>query len=131
MGEDDIPPEVKAFLADHIESVLQLEVLLLLRSRAGEGWSADAVSREFRIDSAWTGGQLATLAGSGLLSHAPGGQFHYAPRSPALDQAVAATAEAYATRRVTLIGLIFSKPPSPLRSFADAFRIRKEPKHDG
>ena len=33
---------------------------------------------------------------------------------------------AYAERRVTVINLIFSKPIDKLRSFADAFRIKKE-----
>jgi len=32
----------------------------------------------------------------------------------------------YADRRVTVIGLIFSKPVDKIRSFADAFRIRKD-----
>jgi hypothetical protein len=139
VGEDDIPPQVKAFLADTIDSVLQLEIVLLLRGRRGERWTADTVSREFRIDPAWTAGQMANLAAAGLFDrvHDParggggggggaGAAYQYAPQNEALDEAVAATEQAYATRRVTVIALIHSRPPSPLRSFADAFRLRKD-----
>jgi hypothetical protein len=137
VGEDDIAPEVRTFLASHIESVLQLEVLLLMRSRAGETWTAESVSREFRIDPTWTEQQLANLAALGALAREAGGAYRYGPASESLERVISATADAYGTHRVTLIGLIFSKPPSPLRSFADAFRLRKDSKdsnrerHDG
>ena len=130
MGEDDIPPEVRAFLARHIESVLQLEVLLLLRAHADHVWTADAVSREFRIDPTWTAEQLANLAAHGILGREESAGYRYAPATAEMEGAVSATADAYATHRVTLIGLIFSKPPSPIRSFADAFRLRKDPPKD-
>jgi hypothetical protein len=53
--------------------------------------------------------------------------FHYAPASGSpLDAAVAQLARDYAERRVTIITLIFSKPVDKLRSFADAFRLRKD-----
>jgi hypothetical protein len=35
-------------------------------------------------------------------------------------------ARAYAERRVNVIALIFSKPATSLRHFADAFRLRKD-----
>jgi hypothetical protein len=98
-----------------------------------------------KIDAAWAGGQLEKLASRGILEPASkcdgepadsvargsvaggaGGGFCYAPRSPELDASVAAVADAYAVRRVSVIGLIFSKPTSNLKSFADAFRIRKD-----
>ena len=45
---------------------------------------------------------------------------------PELDQAVVRLAKDYAERRVTVITLIFSKPVDKLRTFADAFRLRKD-----
>ena len=39
-------------------------------------------------------------------------------------------ATAYASHRVSIIGLIFSKPTSNLKTFADAFRIRKDKDKD-
>ena len=72
----------------------------------------------------------------GILARSAGPEseaaYQYAPHNAALDATINAFDEAYTTRRVTIIGLIFSEPPSPLRSFADAFRLRKDKdKSDG
>ena len=131
-AEDAIPNEVRAFIAAHVESVLQLELLLLLHAQAPRAWTADELARELRIDPAWASGQLASLAGADVLaatqSNPPA--YRYEPRTPPLDAAVRGLAREYANRRVTIIGLIFSKPIDKIRSFADAFRFRKE-KGDG
>jgi hypothetical protein len=68
------------------------------------------------------------MAAGGLAAAAEGtpAQFRYAPRTPDLAGAVEELAQAYADRRVSVIGLIFAKPTDKLRSFADAFRIRKD-----
>ena len=126
-----VPQEVTTFLADHIESVLQLELLLLLRADPARLWSAAALAHEMKIDPVFTAAQLDTFYAQGLLAgeartDAPGAAYRYAPASAALDATVAAVAAAYASHRVSIIGLIFSKPTSTLKSFADAFRIRKD-----
>jgi hypothetical protein len=145
LGENGINPQVKAFLADHIDSVLELELLLLLRAHAPQAWTPAALAAELKIDSTWAAAQLATFASRGLLvrtgadpagsattagaappSGSADGGYRYEPETPQLDAAVAAVADAYASHRVTIIGLIFSKPTSTLKSFADAFRIRKD-----
>lgn len=110
---------------DRIESVGQLEVLLLL-SRASGPLTADAVARELRIDPAGAEQQLQQLVRRGLVAGSQSG-FVYAPATPELAAAMADLARLYADRRVTVISLIYSKPPDALRSFADAFRIRKDP----
>jgi hypothetical protein len=60
----------------------------------------------------------------------PEPQYQFAPVDPAIAPAVAALAGLYATHRVSIISMIFSKPADRLRSFADAFRFRKD-KNDG
>jgi len=132
-AEEAIPQPVRAFIAAHVESVLQLELLLLLHAQAPRPWTADELARELRIDAAWASAQLASLAGAGVLDAgaADPPAYRYAPRTPQLDAAVAGLARAYAARRVTVIGLIFSKPVAKIRSFADAFRFRKDRDVDG
>jgi hypothetical protein len=39
---------------------------------------------------------------------------------------VAALAAAYRESRVAVIQLVFARPSDPLRSFADAFRMRRD-----
>lgn len=110
---------------------MQLEVLLLLAAaaEAGKVWTAKDLAQQLRIDEAWVDGQLRAMGTRGLVRVTDGGpaaEFLYEPRTPELRDTVAELALAYADRRVTVIGLIFSKPVDKLRSFADAFRIRKD-----
>lgn len=128
MSEHDLPEDVRALIVELIDSVVQLEVLLLLHSDPDRAWSSDQLARELRIDARAAEQQLAILCSRGLLrcpEQAPQ-SYQYAPRSPALHQAVGGLQRAYTDRRVTVIGMIYSKPTDALRSFADAFRIRKE-----
>ncbi len=118
---------VRRFIVDHVDSVEQLEILLLLHQHPGRTWDAEAVARELRISALSAGDRLEDQARAGLLARVEGspGRFRYAPGTPALDEAVSGLATAYAERRVTVINLIFSKPVDKIRTFADAFRLRK------
>jgi DNA-binding HxlR family transcriptional regulator len=125
--DDGITSRVKQLITEHLDSVMQLEVLLLLAGGPGKVWTAPDLAQQLRIDAAWVDGQLRTMTAGGLVAvseqsgPAPA-QYRFAPRTPELAQAVSELAD----RRVTVIGLIFAKPTDKLRSFADAFRIRKD-----
>ena len=129
MTDDGITSRAKQLITDHLDSVMQLEVLLLLAGSPGKVWTAPDLAQQLRIDAVWVEGQLRAMAAGGLVAlgdAGPPAQFRFAPRTPELAQAVDELARAYADRRVTVIGLIFAKPTDKLRSFADAFRIRKD-----
>ena len=132
--QDDIPQDVRAFIADYLDSVVQLETLLMLHGAPEREWEAADVARDLRIDRAWAEGQLAGLCEQGLAARDdPGGEvrrYRYAPASAAARAAVDGLSRAYAERRVTVISLIFAKPADNLRAFSDAFRIRKEKEGD-
>ena len=126
--EHDIPDNVRTLIASHINSVVQLELLLLLHAQPARARTARDISNELRVDPGWVTTQLRDLCSSGLLAcqDASSPAFQYAPASPAIADAVSGLAQTYATHRVTVIGLIFSKPVDPIRSFTDAFRLRKD-----
>jgi hypothetical protein len=128
MTSDELPEAVTSFIAGHIDSAVQLELLLLTHRTRGKFWDAAAVAAELKIDAGWAGSQLARLCEQGLLrcTAEPAQAYEYGPSTPELDAAVAALAVAYADRRVSVISLIYSKPADNLRAFADAFRLRKE-----
>lgn len=122
-----IPPEVLDLIALHIDSVEQLEVLLLLHGTRDRSWTPAAASEELRTNESSTRERLADLAHHGLVAlDRPPDQYRYLPRTPEQARAVAGLAEAYATRRVSVITHIFAKPLDKIRSFADAFRLRRE-----
>jgi hypothetical protein len=130
LSEPVVQPQVEQFIRDHISSVAQLEILLLLQTNPQQPWSPQAIARELRIEPAGAAAQLAQLAVSNLVREQSPGEFVYNPATPELQAAVTALAQAYLIRRVTVIGLIFAKPPAPpasIRAFSDAFRLRKDP----
>jgi hypothetical protein len=127
-GPDEIPVAVRELLQRDIDSVEQLEVLLLLHDRPERDWTADEVSAELRTNGLSTAARLDDLTARGLIEEvARPGAFRYGPRTAAQRRAVDGLAREYATRRVTVITLIFAKPIDRVRSFADAFRLRRDP----
>ena len=129
LPQDPIPQNVRSFIHDYIESVVQVEVLLLLYARPGRDFTSADVAAELRIEPSGAEAQLADLSGRGILAKAPAGSYRWAPRSAEAESAVAGLARAYGDRRVSVIGLIYAKPAGQLQSFADAFRIRKDKDH--
>ena len=130
--DDEISPEVRAFIARHIASVVQLETLLMLHASPGREFEPKDVAADLRIDRAWAAGQLEALWQQGLAIRTETTtprRYQYGPASEQ-KKAVDALAKAYAGRRVTVIGLIFAKPADGLRAFSDAFRFRKNKDKD-
>lgn len=128
MSTSGIPKHVERFVTDYIDSVEQLEVLFLLQRTAPTQWDAEGVARELRIASESAGVRLETLRSQKLLESLGGSppSFRYSPETVDLDRATRDLAETYSSRRVSVITLIFSKPDDAIRSFADAFRLRKD-----
>lgn len=129
-GRDSSPPgwdNVRGFLARYIDSVELLEVLLLARAAPDKKWSTSEVARALTLTAESANLRLRQLAGRGLLrADLEAETFVYSPESDELDSTIDAVAEAYAKRRTSVIGLIFSGPSDSVRGFADAFRLREE-----
>jgi hypothetical protein len=128
MTHEAISQNLRRFINDHITSVAQLEMLLAMRNDPSRRWSSDQLARELRTEPAWVLQQAQNLRDRGLLesSAADDPQFRYAPRTPELDALVTALAQAYLLHRVTVIELVYSKPPEAMRALSDAFRFRKD-----
>ncbi|HEV3378330.1 MAG TPA: hypothetical protein VG126_13735 [Thermoleophilaceae bacterium] len=124
MGETGVPAAVRGFIASHIVSVAQLEVLLMLRAAADKEWSASEMARALVTQPEAAAGWLEDLRQRGLASESEG-KYRYTPANDDLDRIVDDLAESYANYRVAVIGLIFARPSERITSFADAFRIRK------
>jgi hypothetical protein len=124
VADPGVPAAVRGFIASHIVSVAQLDVLLLLRAAADKGWSPDEVARALVTQPEAAEGWLVDLTQRGLASEREG-TYRYSPASEELDQVVDELAESYAKYRVAVIGLIFARPSERITSFADAFRIRR------
>ena len=128
MSQGPITPEITRFIADHINSADQLDILLLLHGDSAKQWKAEDVSRAvFTVPTAATM-RLEDLVARGFLVSTGGANpgYRYRPASEQLRSQVDALAAAYRTNRVAVINLVFQRRPDPLKSFSDAFRVRPE-----
>lgn len=124
MSDADITPELKRFIGEHINSVEQLEVLLLLERDRSRAWTAVEVSQQLASNPLSVETRLLDLSARGLVVATESGGVLQYRRTAAHDADVAALARAYAGRRTSVITLIFSKPIDSVRTLADAFRFR-------
>lgn len=123
MAGEAIAPEVREFILRHIDSIAQLEALLLLRANANEEWDASRTAKRLYATEVEVAEALARLCEHGLLVSREGRyRFHCA--TPRLAAAVERLAEAHARQLIPVTALIHSKPPR-IRLFANAFRFRK------
>lgn len=128
MTDDLIPDDVKAFLLRHIDSIAQLEALLLLRAHAELTWSADTLAKRLYTPVQETAEILARLCADGFLAAKGGEPLLYQYHCPSREQAhmVDHVAEVYARYLIPVTQLIHAKPRTRVQAFADAFRLRKE-----
>ncbi len=123
-----LPDDVRQFITDNISSVAKLEVLLLLRSNPAQEWSAAAVAKALATSAEVMETQLNEWQSRGLLTVNESSErcYRYQPRTAEMERIVRDLADLYQARRVTVITQIYSEPVDKVRTFADAFRLRKE-----
>lgn len=121
-----LPEDVHRFLHQNIDSVEQLEVLLLLWRAPQRGWTSDEVATAVYSHPSSVVRRLALLLGQGLLREQEPGCYQYAPRTAELHDTVTRLDHLYRERRVAVITLIASKPIENVRAFSDAFRLRRK-----
>ena len=128
MVEDLIPADVQQFILKSIDSIAQLEALLLLCGQPHEAWSISAVAQRLYITEQETSPLLARLHAEGLIAAEEGEplKYLYQPNSVELGEMVKRVAEIYAKHLVPVTNLIHSKPRTRIQEFADAFKLRKD-----
>jgi hypothetical protein len=128
MSESGIPEVVRSFIARRIESAELLETLLLVHSEPEREWSPEEVARSIYTVPASATRRLEQLVAMGLArsNGAPNPRYQFAPENEEARAEVEALAEAYRQHRVAVINLIYAQPVDPLRSFADAFKLRRD-----
>ena len=121
-----LPVSVDRFLRSTVRSVWQLELLLLLYRQRARLWTADELVRDLRASVLIVGDALDALQKAGLVSRNANDQYQYWPITPELDHLVDEVAAAYASSPVAVTEAILSAPSSSVRTFADAFKIKKD-----
>jgi len=125
MADDPVPMEVRNFLTHCIESVVQLEALLLLRTTPQLAWNVPDVARRLYVEEGQAAQLLGGLVGS-ELAVTDGTAYRYQPRDCEMLDLVDRLAETYARSLVPVTRVIHERDMA-IRKFADAFKIRKDP----
>ena len=126
---NDLPPGLRAFLHSCIESIEQVELLMLLRGSEHRRTARD-VATALRLTPAAARRDLETLAARGLLDVrvAEETTFGYRPKSEELGRYGDLLAQCYVTSRQALLGFVATESRRSLKRFADAFKLRNPEK---
>jgi hypothetical protein len=121
---DSIPDDIREFIQKHIDSIAQLEALLLLRGSPEIEWDAAKAAARLYTSEQETAAVLARLATDGFLA-VDNGVYRYGGHCNGQQQLVDRLAALYARALIPVTNLIHAKPRR-IREFADAFKLTKE-----
>jgi hypothetical protein len=124
MPEEQIPDAIREFIARHIDSVGQLEALLLLRGNPDERWNAAQVASRLYISDREAQELLARLCEHGFIA-CDADVYRYACKSADQQAMVDDLAAFYARHLIPVTNMIHAKTRR-IREFANAFRVRKD-----
>jgi hypothetical protein len=127
MTDDVVASDIRDFLLAHIDSIAQLEALLLARANPGEPWDAAKTARRLYVSEPESDEALARLCAEGLLSQSEDG-YRYAGLAPEKAGMVDRLADTYATHLIPITNIIHQKPRR-IREFADAFKFKSKREH--
>jgi DNA-binding MarR family transcriptional regulator len=119
---------VLRFVLENIDSVPELEALLLLWQHRPVAWNLEELAKRLYISPEQTHAILAELSRKQLV--VPGTDlpdtFSYHSSSEERDHLIEETASVYRREIIRISTLIHSKPSAAIRDFARAFRFTKE-----
>jgi hypothetical protein len=124
----EIPASVVRFVAEHVASLDQLELLLLLLQSPDKWWDASSAAREIGMDTNSARQALERFASHNLLAIAVTGdvRYRFQPGEARLRETAEAFSAAYRTHRLAILQLVTARSQRGIREFAKAFRIRRD-----
>jgi hypothetical protein len=128
MNENDVPDDIKNFILQHIDSIEQLTILLLLYADPKREWTSRSIENHLRSSAASVGKRLSDLYSRGILAkpNSDEDRHLYSPKTEEMAARIEKLAAFHAKYSNRVIALIYSRPLEVLRNFADAFLIGKK-----
>ena len=128
VSERPFSDELEKFIAVEINSLEQLEILLLLSGNPHRSWTVNGVYEVIKSSPQSVKDRLNEMAERGVLRKEVEGEVRYqfAPTNDALWKITSELRDAYKERSVKVVQAIYSKPPDAVQEFARAFRLRKD-----
>jgi hypothetical protein len=125
MTDEIVASDIREFILARIDSVAQLEALLLLRANPNKLWDAAKTAQRLYVSERESHEALTRLCAEGLLNRSEG-SYRYAGIAPEQATMIDRLAEAYARHLIPVTNIIHQKPRR-IREFAEAFKFKREP----
>jgi hypothetical protein len=124
----DLPPDVRRFLGRCVETVEQLEIILLLQRHAQRSWDATEVGEALCLDQRDVAHHLELLGGRDLFDVRLGDRVRYRfnPGDPDAAMAARRLADAYRVSRGAVLGFVTGRRHRSLKDFSDAFKLTED-----
>ena len=124
MPDESLPPPVVHFIARHIATVEELEILLLLAREEGRAWTAEGIYQVVKSSRQSVEHVLGKFLAASFVTASPAGHTIVPlaghPILPELSRC-------YREMPVRVIQAIYQRPRDPARDFADAFKLKRKP----
>ena len=112
------------FIRGAFPSVWTLELLVLLKSEPGRGWTREELVEKLRGSDPIVVQGVGALVAGGLVATEEGGTVRYAPASPEIERLVDEAVRQYAKRPDAVRRIIVFAGQTGLQAFSDAFKLR-------
>ncbi len=128
MNPPQIPDSVLQFIAERIDSVPQLEALLLLCESPQRSWTEEEVAARIYVSRVAAAQILQALQRQNLVTPAAAQspQYQYNPQWDPTGQVMPEVTAAYRRHLVQLATFIHSRASTAVREFARAFDFKKD-----
>jgi hypothetical protein len=127
MNAPGIPARVVEFLAENIDTVPQLEALLLMWQAPDNRWSVEELAVRLYVSTEEAAGIIRALQRRALIvSEDQQNSYCYSPDWDASGTLMSEVAQAYRHHLIHITKFIHSRASSAVRAFARAFDLKKD-----
>lgn len=128
VSEKVFSEELERFIAAEINSLEQLEILLLLSGNPHKWWTATGVYEVIKSSVQSVQDRLNEMTERGIFRKEVENEVRYqfGPTNDSLWKITSELRDAYKERSVKVVQAIYNKPPDAVQEFARAFRLRKD-----
>jgi hypothetical protein len=124
MADEPISDDLREFILGHIDSIAQLEALLLLRRNPTTTWNPGSLAQRLYVSDGEASDLLRRLNDDGFLI-VNEGSYRFGPQSTERRQMADRLADAYSQHLIPITNMIHGKPRR-IREFSDAFKFRRD-----
>ncbi|MBA3579549.1 MAG: hypothetical protein H0W42_06120 [Gemmatimonadaceae bacterium] len=127
MTDPDISDDARDMIQRHLATMDHVELLETLRGSRDVSFTPAELAEKMRKPEPLVEMCLESLALGGLAAQLSDGTYRYAALEGTLDRTAESVVRLYNERPVTLVRLLYERPPTAVNTFADAFKLRKDP----